>query len=132
MAATSASTVVGVMTPRNFAPAAKGPSSFIPNQLPNSFESVSALQTLLLGALSKTFFSMRSVCMCNLLVASYLDRCARKCNYKVARATPFRCRANRALARLDDYPHWPGNCRVETLRRLYTLVRAIDRISAAS
>jgi hypothetical protein len=43
--ATSASTVVGTITPRMQASGANGPSNFTPNQIPNSVESDSARQT---------------------------------------------------------------------------------------
>src|SRR6266487_2209227 len=69
---TSASTVVGTMTPRRSAPGANGPSNFMPNQVPNSSASVSARQTRARGARSRIVFSMRSVTTTdirNLLVA---------------------------------------------------------------
>src|SRR5262249_56663884 len=50
-------------------PGAKDPSNFMPNQLPNSVESASARQTRFSGARRRIFFSIRSVSICNLLVA---------------------------------------------------------------
>src|SRR5580658_37218 len=61
LAATSAFTLVGVIDPPIFFPGANVPSNFIPNQVPNSFESLIARQTLARGARSKIFFSIRSV-----------------------------------------------------------------------
>src|SRR4029434_199041 len=60
------------MAPRSVVPAANGPSNFTPNHLPNSSAFVSAAHTRALGALNRTFFSIRSVAItaiCNLLVA---------------------------------------------------------------
>jgi len=57
------------ITPRMLAPGVNGPSNFMPNQVPNSVESDSARQTRFRGARRRIFFSMRSVFICNLLVA---------------------------------------------------------------
>src|SRR5579859_3092046 len=67
--ATSALTVVGTITPRTVVAGVKGPSNFMPNQLPNSVESDNARQTRLRGARRRIFFSMRLVLMRNLQVA---------------------------------------------------------------
>src|SRR5262245_55174380 len=74
--ATFGSTFVGAIRPVTRAPATKGPSNWTPNQVPNSFASLTARQTRSRGAFSRAFFSMRSVCemlsvgvICNLQVA---------------------------------------------------------------
>jgi len=54
--ATSASTIVGAITPRMQAPDANGPSNFMPNQLPNSVEFDNARQTRFRGARDTIFF----------------------------------------------------------------------------
>src|SRR5271168_4133126 len=81
--ATSASTVVPTIIARTTAPALNGPSTLIPNQLPNSSESVNARQTLFRGARSKIFFSIQSVFIRNLQVAYYHPQ-KTTCNQKVA------------------------------------------------
>src|SRR5690606_22254075 len=57
----SGSTLVGTIAPPTRAPATKGPSRRIPNQLPNSVESLIACQTRSSGAWRRALFSMRSV-----------------------------------------------------------------------
>jgi hypothetical protein len=51
------------------APSTKGPSKRTPNQRPNSSASLMARYTRSSGARSTTRFSIRSVSICNLLVA---------------------------------------------------------------
>src|SRR5690349_8533593 len=59
-----------VIRPRTVRPTSNGPSSFTPNHVPNSRESVRARQTRALGARSRMSFRIESgAVMCNLLVA---------------------------------------------------------------
>src|SRR6266404_7960869 len=67
--ATSWLTVVGTITAVKVAPGEKGELKRIPNQLPNSVESERARQTRFSGARRRIVFSIRSVDVCNLLVA---------------------------------------------------------------
>src|ERR1700687_130042 len=53
------------------APGAKVPSSFMPNQAPNSSALARARHTRERGARRTICFSMRSVVLCNFMVASY-------------------------------------------------------------
>src|SRR5216684_3537672 len=69
--ATSWLTVVGTITAVMVAPGANGALKRMPNQLPNSVESERARQTRFSGARRRIVFSMRSVDICNLLVAYY-------------------------------------------------------------
>src|SRR4029450_4425545 len=65
----SSPTVVGVITPVTDFPATNGPSTRTPNHWPNSSASLIARQTRSSGARRTTCFSIRSILMCNLLVA---------------------------------------------------------------
>src|SRR5262249_49849590 len=86
------------MRPRTHAPGAKAPSSFTPNQLPNSEALLIARHTRDRGARRTTFFSMRSVVMGNLLVAYYQGFLKRQ---------PFGCGSKlRALVK-----RWAAICR---------------------
>src|SRR2546427_2060426 len=60
-----------VIWPWTRPPGAKAPSSFMPNQAPNSSALASARQTRDWGARRTISFSMRSVELCNFMVASY-------------------------------------------------------------
>src|SRR5216683_4189846 len=60
-----------VIRPWTRPPGAKAPSSFMPNQAPNSSALASARQTRDWGARRTISFSMRSVALCNFMVASY-------------------------------------------------------------
>ena len=62
---TTGGTVVGVILPVSRAPSANGPSKATPNQLPNSFASLTARQTRSRGARRRIVFSIRSVLICN-------------------------------------------------------------------
>src|SRR5258708_28885531 len=62
-------TVVGTITAVMVAPGANGALKRMPNQLPNSVEAERARQTRFSGARRRIVFSMRSVDICNLLVA---------------------------------------------------------------
>src|SRR6478672_6855835 len=72
--ATSSSTVVGVITPVTDAPSTNGPSKRTPNHWPNCSASLIALHTRSSGARRTTSFSIRSLLMCNLLVAYHHSR----------------------------------------------------------
>src|SRR5713101_5526296 len=67
-----------VICPSRHLPGAKAPSSLTPNQAPNSFASATARQTRDRGARRTTFFSIRSVFICNLRVACYRGRAKRQ------------------------------------------------------
>src|SRR5216684_4725859 len=76
-----------VIWPWTRPPGAKTPSSFMPNQAPNSSALARARQTRERGARRTISFSIRSVVLCNLMVASYRGR-PTKCNPKVAYPLP--------------------------------------------
>src|SRR5215467_4445282 len=59
--ATSGFTLVPTMTARTVAPGVNGAANFMPNQVPNSTESVRARQTRPRGARSRILFLMWSV-----------------------------------------------------------------------
>src|SRR5260370_16736215 len=61
--------MVGAIAAVTELPATKGPSKRAPNQRPNCSESLIARHTRSSGARSSTRFSIRSVLICNLLVA---------------------------------------------------------------
>src|SRR5690349_1490921 len=66
-----ASSIFASNSPVSVLAGANSPTSFTPNQAPNSFVSAIARQTRDTGALMTTSFSILSVLMCNLLVAYY-------------------------------------------------------------